>query len=376
MSRYQWDLLHINMRDANVDTPLNYRQSVARAGVDGDDDTISIAVMGATGSGKTSFINLASGSTLRVGMGLESCTNVVQIAQPFELDGRRVVLIDTPGFDDTTKSDADVLRMIAAFLATTYENGKTLSGVLYLHRISDFRMGGISTRNFKMFRELCGEDTLKNVIILTNMWGEVSREVGEARESELATRDIFFKPVLDKGAQLRRHTNTIESAHNVLRYLINNHPLSLKIQRELTAAGSELNRELMEQAKKHRQELKQLEEEMKEAIRTKDEETRKELEVETRKLQAEMTRVQEQSKRLASVYSEEKAKLEKCLEDMAEEARVERGKMQAEHEDAKSIDASATERASLMQQVSTLEQSRSRGSGFFPIIGVVLRMVF
>lgn len=65
------------------------------------------------------FINLASGSNLQVGASLESCTYEVQLAEEFTLDGRRVVLIDTPGFDDTTKSDTDVLRMISSFLATT-----------------------------------------------------------------------------------------------------------------------------------------------------------------------------------------------------------------------------------------------------------------
>jgi hypothetical protein len=43
----------------------------------------------------------------------------VQIAGAFYLDGRRVVLIDTPGFDDTSKSDTDVLKLIAAFLETS-----------------------------------------------------------------------------------------------------------------------------------------------------------------------------------------------------------------------------------------------------------------
>lgn len=47
-----------------------------------------IAVMGPTGSGKTSFINLVSGSDLRVGRGLQSCTSTVQVAPPFQLDGR------------------------------------------------------------------------------------------------------------------------------------------------------------------------------------------------------------------------------------------------------------------------------------------------
>ena len=52
-------------------------------------------------------------------MNLESCTAEVQLADEFTFDGRRVILIDTLGFDDTSKSDTDVLKMIAAFLATT-----------------------------------------------------------------------------------------------------------------------------------------------------------------------------------------------------------------------------------------------------------------
>ena len=51
-------------------------------------------------------------------MSLVSCTADVQLADEFTLDGRKVILIDTPGFDDTSRSDTDVLKMIAAFLAT------------------------------------------------------------------------------------------------------------------------------------------------------------------------------------------------------------------------------------------------------------------
>ena len=50
---------------------------------------------------------------------MESCTSDVEIAKEFTLDGRKVVLIDTPGFDDTNKSDTEVLRLIAAFLEKT-----------------------------------------------------------------------------------------------------------------------------------------------------------------------------------------------------------------------------------------------------------------
>ena len=52
-------------------------------------------------------------------MNLKSCTAEVQVANEFTIDGRRVVLIDTPGFDDTNVSDAEILERIAAFLAVT-----------------------------------------------------------------------------------------------------------------------------------------------------------------------------------------------------------------------------------------------------------------
>ncbi|KAJ6507945.1 P-loop containing nucleoside triphosphate hydrolase protein [Mycena vitilis] len=362
---------------------------------------VAIAVMGPTGSGKTSFINVVSGSDLRVGRSLQSCTSTVQVASPFQLDGRWVTLIDTPGFDDTTRSDTDILTQIASFLAITYESGKKLAGVIYMHRISDVRMGGISTRNFKMFRQLCGESTLKNIVIVTNMWGEVGREVGEAREAELASDERFFKPVLDKGARLLRHDNDVVSAQGILHYLIGNQPRALRIQRELvdqgkeisqTAAGEELNRELAEQIKRHRQEMAILQQEMREAIREKDEETKKELEAETRKLQAEMTGVQDDSRKLASDYTEQKADLEKRMAEVAEAARRDAECAEGNHrlqmqelEDRlrQTNTASNSEKEDIRRQLSDLqrqyEQARRQWQprrGFFGKVGRALDTVF
>jgi len=195
------------------------------------------------------FINTASGSNLPVGRGLESCTSEVQISRPFFVDGRVVILIDTPGFDDTTRSKTDILTMIAAYLSRTYvlplsgilsrghvffsyEHGTRLAGVIYMHRISDIRMGSTSKRNFKIFREICGESSLKNVLVVTNMWPEMGGEVEEAREAELASKDQFFKPALEKGAQLLRH-GTVKYTRTILRYLTDSHPTTLRIQQEI-----------------------------------------------------------------------------------------------------------------------------------------------
>ncbi|KAF5327604.1 hypothetical protein D9619_004800 [Psilocybe cf. subviscida] len=350
----------------NADMAIAYDLDVAVNGLyvvgnDSDSD-VAIAVMGSTGSGKTTFINMASNSTLRIGGGLESCTSVIQFAQPFELNGRTVTLIDTPGFDDTHKSDAEILRMIAVFLATAYENGKELGGVIYMHRISDFKMSGISTRNFKMFRRLCGDSTLKNVVVATNMWSEVSQDTGVAREAELSSNDLFFKPVLENGGQMLRHTNTPASAHAIISRIIDNHPLPLQIQRELvdqkmdlddTGAGEELHKEMKIQMEKHRNEMHALHEEMQDAIREKDEETRRELEIATRRLEEEMARVQNDSQKLASQYSEEKKQLEKRMEEINEVARQEAEKRHAEYNQQ-------------MQHMNAqLEHARRRRRGFF-----------
>jgi len=247
---------------------------------------VTIAVMGPTGAGKTSFINLASGSELRIEAGLESATDSVQLSKPFLLDGYMVTLIDTPGFDDTSKSDSDVLTIIADYLSATYQKGERLSGVLYLHRITDNRMGGTALRNFGMFTKLCGRAICNSGIVL-NMWNEVNPEVGAAREAELTSKDIFFKPALQAGARMFHHDNSQKSAFEILRYIAGRSPKPLLIQKELvnqqkhicdTAAGMALLGDLAAKERKHLEELRQMKSELDEAIRRKDEEDRRELE--------------------------------------------------------------------------------------------------
>ncbi|KAF8150166.1 P-loop containing nucleoside triphosphate hydrolase protein [Crassisporium funariophilum] len=287
------------------------------------DEILSIAVMGPTGTGKTSFINLLSGSKLQVGNELESCTADVQISEPFVINGRSVNLIDTPGFDDTKLSDTSVLNMIAAYLSYSHNTGRKLAGVIYMHRILDNRLGGISARNFRMFRNLCGEASLRSVVIATTMWDEVDERIGADREKELTTKDVFFKPALDKGAQISRHTNTLESAQEIIRSIIDidSPSVVLQIQEELgrglditeTQAGKAISRELFEQMARHREEMRGLMLEIQDATRARDEESRNELVVERQKMEASLTRIHMDSANLAQGYRDALARVEERL---------------------------------------------------------------
>jgi hypothetical protein len=64
-------------------------------------------------------VNKASGSVLQVGHDLRACTEEIQASQPFDVASRNVILIDTPGFDDTVKSETEILQLIADFLCLT-----------------------------------------------------------------------------------------------------------------------------------------------------------------------------------------------------------------------------------------------------------------
>ena len=135
--------------------------------------------------------------------------------------------------------------------------GVTLTGILYLHRISDIRVGGAARKNFDMFRKLCGDDTLKNVTIVTTMWGEVDSAKGAAREGQLRADEKFFKLAIDNDAQLVRHDNTLDMARAIIWDVVQrNSAAPLCVQKELvtegkniieTSAGKELDEVLVKQ---------------------------------------------------------------------------------------------------------------------------------
>ena len=174
-----------------------------------------------------------------------------------------------------------------------------------------------------MLREICGDSALWNVIFVTSMWDEVSSEVGESREKELSTR--FFKSAIDKGARLVRQYNTAQSAHDIIRWIVKNSPVVLRIQRELvdehkdignTSAGKAVNEKLGEQIKKHQAEVYEVREEMRQALGERNEETRRELNLELGRLQEQINRIEKASSGMASNYAAEKRRMEAKMREM------------------------------------------------------------
>ncbi|KAJ3556000.1 hypothetical protein NP233_g12077 [Leucocoprinus birnbaumii] len=162
--------------------------------------------MGPTGAGKSYFIDLLTGQPGRrarnTSRSVTQKVEAIRIECPGDPEGRSIVLVDTPGFDDTTRSDIQVLELISDWLVVTYENQVKLSGLIYLHCITDNRMAGHPYKNLRMFGELCGGAAMSQVLLVTTMWERLveGREVGEARVIEL--KDKFWKPFIQRGSEV------------------------------------------------------------------------------------------------------------------------------------------------------------------------------
>lgn len=87
--------------------------------------------MGVTGAGKSSFVQLYVDDDVDVGHGLESCELLSDFCHPNrtkvgylgtvnvgiyvyrDQHGHAVYLVDTPGFNDAKKTDAEILKEIS-----------------------------------------------------------------------------------------------------------------------------------------------------------------------------------------------------------------------------------------------------------------------
>lgn len=216
-----------------------------------------------------------------------------------------VYLVDTPGFDDTNRKDTDILKEIASWLTETYQKEIKLRGILYLHRISDNRLGGCAHKNLVMFKRLCGEDGIKSVTFVTTHWEEVNYQEGELREKRLQTTKDFWGFFVERGAQVNRHYNNPDSALDIVKKFVPGwaerppEEVKLAIQTEMvdsgkdldqTAAGQELQGEMEKERERMHREMEERDREMREAFAARNREMVAFLQAEQEKQREELSR--------------------------------------------------------------------------------------
>lgn len=197
-----------------------------------------------------------------------------------EINDQSVVLVDTVGFDDTYRSDTDILREIATWLADTHVERVSLAGVIYMHDIRVPRFTGSAAKNMRMFEKLVGEAALSNVLLITNRWDEVNLQQGERRLEQLTQNPNMWGTMIERGSTVERFSGTAQDAQRILKSVLDKkHRTLLNIQQELvdrqldlseTETGKTLVEEIKHLRTDHMRQMANLQNEMKEALKSKD----------------------------------------------------------------------------------------------------------
>lgn len=224
-----------------------------------------------------------------------------------------VYLIDTPGFDDTNRDDADVLKQISFWLRNSWNSNVKLNGILYLHRITDIRMPGSGKRNLITFKKLCGPQALEHVILVTTRWEEVNVADGVAREKELTETEDFWGWMVDRRAKVERHYNNAASAKRLVDMIVEKKAVELTIQNEMathgiqlnqTEAGKTLDSELAKERERHERKLAEMKADFEEALRLRDAESAEMSRQEIQKYEAEMKKIASDREKLRMTVEE------------------------------------------------------------------------
>lgn len=216
----------------------------------------------------------------------------------------KTLFIDTPGFDDSARTDSDILTEISRILAAQYQAGVSLKGVIYLHRITDVRYQGSSVKTLNIFKKICGQLALKNVLLVTTRWNEVDEGLGASREKEL--RESFWAYMLNKGSTMTRFYGNKDSATAIASQLVSKQGIVLEIQRELvdegknlknTVAGSFVQEDIMEMKARYEKEMNDLDA-LRQTLRDSDRAMRRQVQQDWAREQQRLQTAQEDEERL------------------------------------------------------------------------------
>jgi len=142
-------------------------------------------------------------------------------------------------------------------------------------------------KNLRMFKKLCGDNSLANVVLATTMWSQVDPEDAAKREQQLTSNSDFWKYMIDQGSQVFRQDAGKDSAMAIVQYLIRRRrPITLDIQKDMvdkgmtldqTAAGKEVEGEVAKQRKMYEEKMEKLRKDMDDAMKKKDAALKEEL---------------------------------------------------------------------------------------------------
>lgn len=146
--------------------------------------------------------------------------------------GNPIILLDTPGFDDSARSNIDVLSDIVSNLYLFALRGGEIQvrGIIFLYNISEIRFAGSQAKTLEILRTLCGDDCMGNVIIGTTMWDQNSSKFPKQVRREESFSKKYWKGI---HSTTRLFEDDEAAANQIIMDLLALPPVLLLVQREI-----------------------------------------------------------------------------------------------------------------------------------------------
>ncbi|PPQ76792.1 hypothetical protein CVT24_011335 [Panaeolus cyanescens] len=226
-----------NLGDLRITGPVSVEQQTAPLPAI---KPYCILLLGLTGTGKSNFNDgltikqfievLSGGADLKIsGNSLESVTQNITLYRlvnvEFSAFSRPIFLIDCPGFCDNKTSEFKLITMIQEWMHNVAIQGilpeaRTISTILYFHRITDKRLSSTQRETLRLIGSLVGDPyhNQTRLAIVTTMWDTLWRPT-QIEEAEIRFTQLkesikqFLGPIADQA--LRFH-NTQNSALHII----------------------------------------------------------------------------------------------------------------------------------------------------------------
>lgn len=250
-----------------------------------------------------------------------------------------------------------------------------ISGIVYLHRISDNRLSGTGFRNLRMFKKLSSSRVWPNTIIGTTMWRAGEHVEGEMRERELASSPMYLGDLLSGGARLYRiaehgtgageqKRSSLNLVSGLLQHIQTQPEIELEIQREMfvdrkalddTAAGQEALGDIYRLRTQLASQMEDARQDMQDARQARDLQSAQQLQAFEKECAEKLTKAHRQQEELKAslmeLHERETQKLGARLDEMAAEQRI---ALEAKQRELRSMEDSLR----LMQEQSAIDNAR------------------